>query len=309
MNREPRRGVIIGRFMPPHAGHRYLIDFATQYVDELYVLVCTLSSEPIPGTLRWEWVAAMFPKATVLHVTEEIPEANRENPGAIRIWADWIRGVIDEEISFVFASEDYGWELAEALSAQYVPVDPARSEFPVSASAIRENPTAYWQYIPEVVRPFFVHRVSVVEAPADRRLARTLAERFDTLRVRDYYVYWRELGKRVDSAHEIARAQRAGEYSLAKHADRVLICEADPLQNAVRWEAEAHDAVTVSPDDLRDYKLILVANPASYDDPAAAQFIAHYVGRLRDMKVPYRMIDVGRPEDAEASVRELLDRS
>lgn len=307
MTSEPRRGVIIGRFMPPHAGHRYLIDFATRYVDELYVLVCTLSSEPIPGTLRYEWVSAMFPQAKVLHVTEEIPEASRENPGAIRIWADWIRAVVNEEVSFVFASEDYGWELAEALSAQYVPVDPARSEFPVSASDIRDKPMAHWEYIPDVVRPFFVRRVAVAEDPADRRLAAALAERLDTLRVRDYYSYWSELGKHVGSANEPTRAQAAGEYALAKHANRVLICEADPLQNAVRWEAAFHEAIAVHPDDLRSYNLILVANPESYEDPRAEQFIAHLVARLQDMGVPYRMVDARSVAEAESAVRELVD--
>ena len=306
MSTKPRRGVIIGRFMPPHAGHRYLIDFASRYVDELYVLVCTLSSEPIPGTLRWEWVSAMFPKARVLHVTEEIPEASRDNPGAIAIWADWIRAVVNVEVDFVFASEDYGFELADALSATYVPVDPARSEFPVSASAIRKDPMRYWEYIPTVVRPFFVQRVSIAEDPATRELTQALTDRLDTLRVRDYYAYWQNLGKRVDSVAEIARAQMAGEYSLAKHANRILLCESDPLQNAVRWELAGGDAVAIGHEDLRDYSLILVANPGSYTDPETRSFLNGVVSRLSTLNRSYRMIDPEGIGDAESAIRALI---
>lgn len=309
--RAPRRGVIIGRFMPPHAGHRYLIDFASRYVDELYVLVCTLSSEPIPGTLRWEWVRAMFPGTQVLHVTEEIPEASRDNPGAIQIWADWIRAVVDEDVGFVFASEDYGWELAEALNASYVPVDPARSEYPVSASAVRKDPMGYWEYIPQVVRPFFVKRVSVVEAPGGsagdgNSLAGALAARLQTLRIRDYYAYWKELGKRVEDPEEIARAQRAGEYSLAKTANRILICEADPLQNAVRWERDHGTGVSVNHEDLRSYNLILVSNPASAPTAEGRSYLEAVVRRLGELHAPYRIVDPDALDDAEAAVRELL---
>jgi NadR type nicotinamide-nucleotide adenylyltransferase len=292
--------------MPPHAGHRYLIDFASHYVDELYVLVCTLASEPIPGALRWEWVTAMFPKARVLHVTEEIPEARRENPGAIEIWADWIRAVVHADVAFVFASEDYGWELAAALNASYVPVDPARSEFPVSASAVRHDPMGNWKYIPTVVRPFFVRRVSVVEDPRHRALAATLADRLETLRVRDYFAYWEELGTKVVSVDEIGRAQNAGEYSLAKHANRVLICESDPVQNAVRWERAAGAPVHLRYEDVRPYNLFLVANPESYSDEHARSFGSEVVERLNRLNRSYRIVEPDAVEDAASAVEELL---
>ena len=44
-----KNGVIIGKFMPLHAGHRYLIETARAQVENLTVLVCSLENEPIPG--------------------------------------------------------------------------------------------------------------------------------------------------------------------------------------------------------------------------------------------------------------------
>ena len=38
-------GLVIGKFMPPHAGHQYLIDFAREFVEELTVQVCAIQAE------------------------------------------------------------------------------------------------------------------------------------------------------------------------------------------------------------------------------------------------------------------------
>ncbi|HNV70453.1 MAG TPA: adenylyltransferase/cytidyltransferase family protein, partial [Candidatus Ozemobacteraceae bacterium] len=48
----PETGLIIGKFLPPHRGHQFLIDFARRHCRKLTVLVCTLQREPIPGRLR-----------------------------------------------------------------------------------------------------------------------------------------------------------------------------------------------------------------------------------------------------------------
>ena len=161
-------GVIIGRFMPPHAGHQYLVDFGRNLCDRLTVLVCTLSSEPIPGELRYRWMQELFPDVHMVHITEEIPEASKDSPTAIPIWAETVRAYLSATPTYVFASEDYGAPLAAELGARFVPVDPARRQFPVSATMIRENPLANWDYIPEPVRPYFLRRVSVVESRGGR---------------------------------------------------------------------------------------------------------------------------------------------
>lgn len=51
-----KQAVIIGKFMPLHKGHMYLIQSAIKQSAKVTVLVCTLNSEPIPGNLRFQWV-------------------------------------------------------------------------------------------------------------------------------------------------------------------------------------------------------------------------------------------------------------
>ena len=50
-SRSGSTGMVLGKFLPPHIGHQYLVDFARNYVDALTVVVGTLKAEPIPGDL------------------------------------------------------------------------------------------------------------------------------------------------------------------------------------------------------------------------------------------------------------------
>ncbi|MCG8477979.1 MAG: adenylyltransferase/cytidyltransferase family protein [Spirochaetales bacterium] len=220
-------GVIIGRFMPPHSGHLYLIDFARHMVDRLYVLVCTLSGEPIPGNLRYEWIRELAPSCKVIHITEEIPEARRGEAGATAIWAETVREAVSETITHVFASEQYGWELARHLDAQYVPVDPGRSNIPVSATAIRDNPWGKWRFIPSVVRPWFVRHIAVVD---NREYAERTAREMNTVVVHPYREFWHKTwngyagsDKRQPLTEEqIRRGALSTTVALARRANRVL---------------------------------------------------------------------------------------
>ena len=157
------QGVVIGRFMPPHNGHRYLIDFAAAYADRVTVFVCTLSHEPIPGELRYQWMSEIFPSPAirVVHITQEIPEASRQNPNSPQIWAQALLPYLDSPADYLFASEDYGKPLAQAFGALFIPVDPTRNTISTSATTIRQNPLQNWKYIPAPVRPYFVQLLEI----------------------------------------------------------------------------------------------------------------------------------------------------
>lgn len=242
-SRPLRRGVVIGRFMPPHAGHLYLVDFARSYCDRLTVFVCTLPDEPISGDLRFRWMTRLFPDADIVHITESIPEARKDEPGSTRIWAGTIRSHLPDGVDYVFASESYGEELARQLDADFVAVDPARTLFPVSATDIRNDPMRHWRYIPPPVRPFYLRRVCVISDSAlnlDRApngLARDLARAASTVYVADYGRFW--LSRRGNTLEPrsipgLIRAQVASEAAVALQADRLLFAESSALQIAGR---------------------------------------------------------------------------
>ena len=111
-----RRGLVLGKFMPPHRGHQHLIDFARSYAEQVTVLVCSLADDTIPGSLRHHWVRRLHPDCRVVHVTEAVPQAPEEDPNFWPIWRDLIHRHEPRGIDLVFTSEAYGWRLADELA-------------------------------------------------------------------------------------------------------------------------------------------------------------------------------------------------
>ncbi len=230
--------MILGKFMPPHLGHQYLIDFAHSYVEQLTVLVCSLRAEPIPGELRCAWVREIFPDVNVVHVTDENPQEPHEHPDFWQIWHESIRRVLPEGPDFVFASEDYGWKLAKILGARYIPVDHARELVPVSGAEVRANPLQHWAYLPGCVRPYFLRRVCVFgpESTGKSTLARRLAAHYETACVSEYargLLNFKDGRCDPEDIPLIARGQIASEDALARQANRVLFCDTDLLTTTI----------------------------------------------------------------------------
>ena len=148
-------GFLLGKFMPLHRGHMYLIEYARERVDHLTVLVCSLKKEPIPGELRYQWVRGLYPDVNVQHCDDEIPSYPHEHPDFWEIWHRTIRRFVPVGPDIVFTSETYGDPLAEILGARHVCVDLDRARFPVSGAAVRDDPLAYWDFIPPPVQAYF----------------------------------------------------------------------------------------------------------------------------------------------------------
>jgi NadR type nicotinamide-nucleotide adenylyltransferase len=234
-----RRGLVLGKFLPYHAGHAHLIRAARAQADALTVLVCSIAREPIPGAARAAWVAEAHPDCRVVHLAEEVPQAPGEHPDFWAIWRELIvrhAGAVD----LVFTSEDYGDELARRLGARHVSVDRARKAFPISASDIRRDPLAHWAYIPAVVRPSYVHRVAVLgaESTGKTTIARALAAAFGTSWAPEYGRQYSEgrnpLAFTPEDFEAIGRGQIAAEEGAARLAERVLICDTD-LRTTATW--------------------------------------------------------------------------
>ncbi len=237
-----KRGIVLGKFLPPHAGHVYLIEVARRLCDSLTVVVDRLADETIPGELRRAWLAELFPDVRVVRLADENPQDPREHPDFWAIWRTSLIAALGFAPDVVFASEAYGAKLAEVLGAELVPVDPRREAHAISGTEVRADPWRHWDALPRVVRPWFLRRVSIFgpESTGKTTLARALAERHGTRWVP-------EIARAILEAKEgactpaelglIARAQAASEDALAFDARRLLFCDTDPLATAVWSEA------------------------------------------------------------------------
>lgn len=235
-------GMVLGKFMPLHAGHVHLLHFAQMSCHRLTILVCTLDSEPIPGNIRYQWVKEMFPQANVVHHYADIPQEPSEHPDFWNIWKNTIaKHCPGEEFDAVFGSEDYGWRLAEELGCEYIPVNRIRNQVPISGTEMRSDPMQYWDYLPTVVRPYYARRVAILgpESVGKSTLAQNLAEHFKTVFVDEYgrryleekirTASYRLDEFRLEDIPNIARGQMVSEDSMAYQANRLLICDTDLL--------------------------------------------------------------------------------
>jgi len=228
---KPSTGLVIGKFMPPHAGHLQLIAYAQSQVDQLFVVLFTKQAEPIPAALRLAWLRELLPGVTIYHIDREF-KVDFDDPEAWAFWVRAIRDVLPAGPDLVLSSEAYGDELARRLGARHVLVDPARCAVPVSATQIRQDPLAHWEAIPPPVRPYYVRRMAIIgaECTGKTTLARALAEHFQTVWVPEVaraYLLARGGACTPDDLLIIAREQAGQEEALARKANRLLICDTD----------------------------------------------------------------------------------
>jgi NadR type nicotinamide-nucleotide adenylyltransferase len=235
-------GLVVGKFLPPHAGHHHLISSAVARVDHLDVWVCERDDDPIPAALRAEWLAEEHPGATVRTVVDDIPDGQGDTTSAA--WADRTIELLGQAPDAVFTSEDYGPRWASFLGCQHVMVDRERRAFPVSGTAVRADPAAHWSMLAPSVRAYLVRRVCIVgaESTGTTTLAGTLAVHYGTTWVpeygRDHAAMKVAAGEpwTSDDFTTIARRQQAAEDAAARESGPLLICDTDALATSIWHE-------------------------------------------------------------------------
>ena len=253
MSRRVSLGVTIGKFYPFHLGHDLLIREAKAQVDALVVVVGYRPGQALPGELRAGWIRALHPDVEIVMALEDIPEA--PEPWAART-LELLGG---RRPDVAFTSEAYGRAWARALGARDVCIDPERSRFPISGTRIRADLGAHWHMLTPPVKAHFARRVCTlgVESSGTTTLARALARHYRTAWVPEYgRWYWegrrytpRAAAWQADEFVRIAAGQARLAADLAPLANRVLVCDTDPLATLV-WQRRYLGFVTAEVEEL-----------------------------------------------------------
>lgn len=230
-------GLVIGKFYPPHRGHKFLIDTATANSERTVVIVCGKAADTISGELRGRWLREIHPLVEVLVIDDRYDEDDSV------VWAEntirWLGGAPD----VVFTSEDYGDRYAALMGARHVSVDEARVRVPISGTMVRGDALANWEFLEPCVRGWFAKRVCVLgaESTGTTTLAGDLAAALRTEWVTEYGREYsaRKLADgdcvwRTEEFVEIAREQWRREDAAACRANRVLICDTNAFAT-VLW--------------------------------------------------------------------------
>lgn len=328
MSSTQTRGLVLGKFLPPHAGHLRLVRFAAAMVDRLDVIVGTLPTEPIPGELRFAWMKELFPEATVHHLDEVLPAYPHEHPDFWELWKASLLRCLDGAPTHVFASEDYGAELARVLGATFVPVTRPTSEedgpIAISGTELRRDPWKHWHYLPDPVRPYFLRRIHIVgpESVGKSTLAANLAQEFESVWVPEYARTWltRE-GAPMDGElarvtpqdmATIARGHRASAMSLERSANRRLFFDTDVLSTTL-WSktlvgsvpAVVTEMAALEEPDLTlllDVDVPFVADSIRYLPEERQGFFRAFEDLLQSASRPYLVLRGGFEERLAAAV-------
>ena len=238
------RGFLLGKFMPPHAGHVTLIRSAAALVDELTVLLCALPDDPIPGPLRLAWMRQLFPQCRIAY--HDDPATPQEPGDSANFWREWteiVRKHHPEPVDRLFAGESYGAELARHLAAFFVPLggrvlgEDRGGLGGLSGAAVRADWWGHWQWLPEPVRSHYSLSVALhgVESVGKSTLAAQLADHYGTILVPEY-------GRAHCEAHGtdcreadlslIGLAQQAEIEAARPWCNRLLIADTDSLMTA-----------------------------------------------------------------------------
>ena len=72
---KPRHGLVIGKFYPPHAGHKLLVRAAARACEHVTVVVMAATHESIPLENRVRWMRAIHGAANIriVGVIDDVP--------------------------------------------------------------------------------------------------------------------------------------------------------------------------------------------------------------------------------------------
>ena len=233
-----KRGLVIGKFLPLHQGHVALIRFAADRCDELIVSMSYRANDPIEPRLRFSWIQETFKEFPAIRpeiVMDDFDNESLPIEERTRIWAAFIRSRFPP-IDVIFSSEEYGEPFARHLGVPHVAFDIQRRQVPVSAARIRQSPFIYWDYIPAIVRPYFVKKICFYgpESTGKTVLIKHLAEVYHT-------GYTPETAREIIitndfTEEEIVRigyAQTKRVLEDEKTANKILFCDTDLITTQI----------------------------------------------------------------------------
>ena len=238
-----RKGLVVGKFMPFHKGHQYLIETALANCDELTVVVYDSTSYDIDPRMdvltRCRWISTLYPQVfNVVPRSDVLPGTLTDEDKSSSLYSyDYAKDIeFLLPIDVVFTSEDYGEPWAEAIAeVQGSPcedylVDMDRTVVPISGTEIRRNPYENRMWLDPLVYRSFVQKVVFVgtESAGKSTLAETMAKELNTQWVHEYgRELWEEQGL-TGTFHDmwkIATEQYRREEAAIPLSDRFLFCD------------------------------------------------------------------------------------
>jgi HTH-type transcriptional repressor of NAD biosynthesis genes len=231
-------GIVIGRFMPLHTGHIALIRTARTLVDHLTIVICWQPEDAVSGAIRIQWMLEMFPTVRVVALERPSPRDAVGSSDEIARLVSEVSELHPDPLDRMIASDRAQAEIATALGARFVLIDPDHQAVPVRSADVRADPLSRWRFIPPAVRPWYAPTICLhgPESTGKTTLAPQLARHFDTIYVPEYgrtYCEQYGLSLGMDDLVTIGRTHHALTQALLRQCNQRLFLDTDPLMTAV----------------------------------------------------------------------------
>lgn len=186
------RGLVVGKFLPFHLGHKALIEFANKRCNHLTVLVCASNRENLPGQVRAGWIRSSLSDKTNIEVQvfeydeDILPNTSVSSRKVSNVWAHAFMKELGE-IDMVFTSEPYGEYLAEYMGIEHILFDMEREKVPVSSSLIKSSAYEYWHFLSDPVKKQYQKKVVFLgtESTGKSSISQALSKLFKSTLVKE----------------------------------------------------------------------------------------------------------------------------
>lgn len=301
------RGVVIGKFYPPHLGHNYLIDTALAGCDDgVDVLVVDSPAYHLSAEKRRQWLQEHHPMATVRII------ADINNDDDSEAWALHTIKFLGRIPDVVYASMDYAEPWAAAMGCRHVEVDTPRVKIPISGTKVREDILASWDFLSDETKAGLALRVVILgaESTGTTTLSRDLADALHVPWVPEVGRYYTESILTTDykwtdeDFYRIGRLQQAYEKEIAARSNGVLVCDTNAVATEV-WQRRYMGATTekmraIGAQDKADLYIITSDEiPFVQDGIRDGEHIRHemhewFIDRVKATGVPYIVVNGSR---------------
>lgn len=222
-------GVILGRFLPFHKGHEYLVRTGKHNSKNLFVFVCERDSDPMDGLTRAAWI-----RDTVPGVDVRVMDCNHLPHEGAKLWADATIEQLGRKPDVAFSSEAYGSPWCKEMGADHFMVDHSRSTIDISGTRVREAPLERMMMLPPATRVSYTKRILFLGSA--EKLRKEMAEMISQEYKSPLVPEWgRSYVNAIPFSHayrwqesdfiQIARQQNYLEDETARYAGPMMICE------------------------------------------------------------------------------------
>ena len=274
-------GMYGGSFDPPHMGHMNVIMQAASMCKELHLIISySPERDNIDYKQRYQWLRCMTKDAVdniIIHCVKD----NAMN----KCKYDWksgatdIKNAVGKHIDIVFCGSDY---LKTGIFEELYPssiikyIDRDELGINISSTDIRNNPYKHWEYIPNIIKPYYTKKILIVggESTGKSTLVRKLATAFNT-------TYLQEVGRDIcDRAgteefmletdfYEILMKHKQLEYEKLAQANKVLFIDTDAITTLFyskllcnnREIIKAYSEIAYGMSKINQYDLIIFLEP------------------------------------------------